>query len=271
MGMDLRKVLSVVVFVVGVVVFSVSRAHAAGEVLVVGATPVPHAEILEKAKALLAAQGIDLQVRVFTDYVTPNLALKDGSLDANYFQHLPYLQDFDKANKAGLVSAGAVHYEPLAVYSKKISSLAALKAGDKVAIPNDVSNGARALILLQDNGLLKLKNPGDLNATVKDIESYGVNIEIIEIEAAQLPRALSSVAAAVINGNYAIDAGLSPLTDALVSEASGSVAAKTYANLVAVRPGDEARPAIKALLAVLHSKEIKDFITTRYKGAVVPE
>ncbi len=267
--MDLKKIVSIAILIAGVVMLAVPCAQA-NEILVVGATPVPHAEILEKAKALLAAQRIDLQVKVFTDYVTPNLALNAGSLDANYFQHLPYLQDFNKANKAGLVSAGVVHYEPLAVYSKKITSLAGLKPGDKIAIPNDVSNGARALLLLQDNGLLKLRNPADLGATVKDIESYSVNIEIVEIEAAQLPRALESVAAAVINGNYAIDAGLSPLTDALASESSGSVAAKTYANLVAVRPGDESRPAIKALIAVLHSPQIKEFITTRYKGAVVP-
>lgn len=258
------------VLVVAVLLFLAFRAQAGDHVLVIGATPVPHAEILERAKVLLAKKGINLEIKVFTDYMTPNLALKSKGLDANYFQHLPYLNDFNKANLAELVSAGSVHYEPLALYSKKIKALAELKPGDKIAIPNDVSNEARALILLQDNGVIKLKDPANLNATIKDIENYGVKVSLVEIEAAQIPRTLSSVAAAVINGNYAIDAGLSPLTDAIVSETSSSVAAKTYANLVAVRKGDEGRPEIKELLAVLHSEEIKQFIKSRYKGAVVP-
>ena len=268
--MRLKQILWVGGLVVGIVLFSVCRAQASGKVLVVGATPVPHAEILGKAKVLLAARGIDLQVKIFTDYVTPNLALNDKSLDANFFQHLPYLEDFNKANHAELVSAGAVHYEPLAVYSRKIKGLAELKEGAKVAVPNDVSNEGRALILLKDNGIITLKDPSNLNSTLKDIEHYSVKIEFVEVEAAQLPRALDSVAAAVINGNYAIDAGLSPLSDALVSEAASSVAAKTYANIVAVRKGDEDRLEIKALLAVLQSDEIKQFINERYKGAVVP-
>jgi len=265
-----RKILSIVILMAGIVLFFTFRAQAKNDVLVVGATPVPHAEILEKAKALLAAKGIDLQIKVFTDYMTPNLALNAKSLDANYFQHLPYLEDFNKANSASLVSAGAVHFEPLALYSKKIKALGDLRPRDKIAVPNDVTNEARALILLQDNGIIKLKNPSDLNATIKDIESYNVKIELVEIEAAQLSRVLNSVTAAVINGNYAIDVGLSPLTNALVSELSNSITAKTYANLIAVRKGDEGRPAIRELLEVLHSQEIKQFIKTRYNGAVVP-
>jgi D-methionine transport system substrate-binding protein len=202
--------------------------------------------------------------------MTPNLALKDGSLDANYFQHLPYLENFNKANNASIVSAGSVHFEPLAVYSVKIKRLNQLKDGDKIAIPNDVTNEARALILLQNNGVIKLRNSGDLNATVKDIQKYIVKVTLIEIESAQLPRALSSVAAAVINGNYAIDAGFSPLKDALVTESSDSAAAVTYGNIVAVRKGDTGRHAVKELMDALHSKEIKRFITSRYGGAVVP-
>jgi D-methionine transport system substrate-binding protein len=246
-----------------------ARAKAKAEVLIIGATPVPHAEILEQAKVLLKRKGIDLQIKVFTDYMTPDLALQDKSLDANYFQHLPYLENFNKAHGTTLVAAGAVHYEPLGVYAAHIKALGQLHAGDKVAIPNDVTNEARALILLQDNGILKLKNPKDLNATVKDVQSYAVKITLVEIEAAQLPRVLNSVAAAVINGNYAIDAGFSPLKDALAAEGSGSVAAKTYANIVAVRQGETERQAVKELLAVLHSPEIREFIKTRYKGAVV--
>ena len=268
--MNRKRILSVAVLIVTIVFGMASRAQAKDVVLLIGATPVPHAEILEKAKTLLAAKGVDLQIKVFTDYMTPNLALNNKSLDANYFQHLPYLEDFNNANKSQLVSAGTVHYEPLAIYSKKIKDLKELQAGEKVAIPNDVSNEARALILLQDNGIIKLKNPDDLNTSIKDIESYSIKIELVEIEAAQLPRALGSVTAAVINGNYAIDAGLSPLTDALASESSTSIAAKTYANLVAVRKGDEGRPEIRELLAALHSEEIREFIKTRYKGAVVP-
>jgi D-methionine transport system substrate-binding protein len=264
-----RKIFSIILLMIGIVLSFTFRVQAKNEVLVIGATPVPHAEILEKAKVLLAAKGVDLQIKIFTDYMTPNLALNSKSLDANYFQHLPYLEDFNKANSASLVSAGAVHFEPLALYSTKIKALGDLRPGDKIAVPNDVTNEARALILLQDNGIIKLKNPRDLNATIKDVESYNVKIALIEIEAAQLPRVLSSVTAAVINGNYAIDVGLSVLTNALVSESSNSITAKTYANIIAVRQGDEDRPEIKALLAVLHSKEIRQFIKERYKGAVV--
>lgn len=245
-------------------------AYAGDDVLVIGATPVPHAEILEKAKVLLKAKGIDLQIKVFTDYMTPNLALMNKSLDANYFQHLPYLKNFNEANSASLVSAGAVHYEPLGVYSRKIKSLRELRAGGKIAIPNDVTNEARALLLLQANGIIKLKDPYKLNATIKDIQSYFVKVTLVEIEAAQLSRVLDSVSAAVINGNYAIDAGFSPYKDALAREEADSAAAGTYANIVAVRKGDADRPLLKELLVVLRSQAIKDFIKTRYKGAVVP-
>jgi len=238
--------------------------------LVVGATPAPHAEILEEAKKYLQEKGIELEIKVFTDYTTPNTALADGSLDANYFQHLPYLEDFCAENNLDLVSAGPVHYEPMGLYSEKIKSLSELKDGDQIAVPNDVTNEARALLLLQDNGILTLKDPNNLKATKADIADYKVKVEIVELEAAQISRVLPDVTAAIINGNYAIDAGLNPATDAIVSEEADSLAAQTYANIVAVRSGDENREDIKALYEVLTSDEIKAFINEKYQGAVVP-
>jgi D-methionine transport system substrate-binding protein len=224
---------------------------------------------LEKAKIELAKRGIDLQIKVFTDYVTPNIALNDKSLDVNFFQHLPYLNDFNAARKLSLVSIASIHYEPLGLYSKKIKKLNELKDGDKIAIPNDVTNEARALILLQENGILKLKDQSNLKSTKNDIQSYSVKVSIVEVDAAQLTRSLQSVSAAVINGNYAIDAKLNPATDAIVHENAASVAAKTYGNIIVVRKGDENKPSIKALVEVLKSKEIKDFINQKYKGAVL--
>ncbi|MDS1029000.1 MetQ/NlpA family ABC transporter substrate-binding protein [Bacillota bacterium LX-D] len=238
--------------------------------LVIGATPVPHAEILEKAKEMLAKKNIELDIKVFTDYVTPNTALAEKSLDANYFQHLPYLEDFNKQNNTDLVSTAAIHYEPMGLYSKKIKALTELKAGDKIAVPNDVTNEARALLLLQDNGILKLKDPNNLKATKKDIAEYKVKVEIVELEAAQISRTLPDVTAAVINGNYAIDAKLNPSKDAIVTEGQTSLAAKTYANIVVVRKGDENRPEIKALDEVLKSPEMKKFIEEKYQGSVLP-
>jgi len=238
--------------------------------LIIGASPVPHAEILEKAKEILKKKGIELEIKVFTDYVVPNLALADKNLDANYFQHIPYLESFSKEKKLSLVSAGAVHFEPLGFYSKKIKSLKGLKDGDKVAVPNDVTNEARSLILLQKAGLITLKDQTNLKSTKADITSYKVKIVIVELEAAQITRSLASVTGAVINGNYAIDAGLNPAKDAIVSENAKSAAAKTYANIVAIRKGDEKRPEIIELIKVLKSKEIKKFIAEKYKGAVIP-
>jgi D-methionine transport system substrate-binding protein len=241
-----------------------------GGKIVVGATPAPHAEILEEAKKLLQEKGYELEIKVFTDYATPNTALADGSLDANYFQHLPYLEDFSEENNLDLISTGPVHYEPMGLYSDKITSLNELKDGDKIAVPNDVTNEARALLLLQDNGILTLKDPSNLQATKTDIAEYAVKVEIVELEAAQISRALPDVTAAIINGNYAIDAGLNPATDAIVAEEADSLAAQTYANIVAVRNGDENRDDLKALYEVLTSNEIKSFIEEKYQGAVVP-
>jgi D-methionine transport system substrate-binding protein len=255
------------VFVIGFSAFSFSESK--NTKIIIGASPVPHAEILEKAKLILAKQGVDLEIKVFTDYVLPNLALSDKSLDANYFQHLPYLEDFSKEKNLSLASAGAIHFEPLGLYSAKIKSLKELKDGDKIAVPNDVTNEARSLILLQDNEILKLKDPKNLKSTKKDIASYKVKVEIVELEAAQIARSINSVSAIVLNGNYALEAKLSP-DKAIVSERNNSVAAKTYGNIVAVRKGDEKRKEIITLIAVLKSAEIKKFIKEKYKGSVVP-
>ncbi len=252
------------------VVYTNSSAQKKPVKIVVGATPVPHAEILMKVRPLLAKQGIDLEVKVFTDYVIPNLALADRSLDANYFQHVAYLENFSKEKKLALVSVGAVHYEPLGLYSKQIKRIRDIKSGDKIAVPNDVTNEARSLMLLQNIGLITLKDPSNLNSTKGDIKSYKTKIEIVELEAAQITRALQSVTAAVINGNYAIDAGLNPMTDALVVERKDSAAAKRYGNVVVVRKGDENRRGIRELVKALKSTEIKKFIVDKYKGAVVP-
>lgn len=234
--------------------------------LKVGATAVPHAEILEQVKPILAKEGIDLQIVTFNDYVQPNLALNDGELDANYFQHKPYLDEFASEHSVKLVSAGGVHIEPMGVYSKKIKALTDLPDGATIAIPNDPTNGGRALLLLAKNGVITLKDNDNIKATVQDITENSKNIKFQEVEAAQLPRVLDDVDAAVINTNYAMEAGFVPEKDALAIEDSTS----PYVNIVAVREGDENKPAIKKLIEALHSDAIKQFIEDKYKGAVVP-
>lgn len=237
--------------------------------LVVGATPSPHAEILKEVQSILKEKGIELEIKEFTDYVQPNLALQDKTLDANYFQHQPYLDDFNSKNKTDIVSAGKIHYEPLGLYPGKTKTLDALAEGASVAVPNDTTNEARALLLLEKQGLIKVKADAGLNATVKDIIDNPKKIQIKELEAAQLSRALPDVDLAVINGNYAIEAGLNVATDALAKEESDSVAAQTFANIIAIRKGDENREDIKALVEALKSPEVKKFIEEKYKGAVV--
>ena len=248
-----------------------SEASATGELetVTVGASPAPHAEILEAAKDAMAAKGYDLEIVEYVDYVQPNLALESGDLDANYFQHITYLEDFNAERGTHLVSAGSIHYEPFGIYAGKTASLEELADGAQVAVPNDATNEARALLLLEAQGLIKLQDGAGLAATKNDIVENPKNLDIVEIEAAQIPRSLSSVDVAVINGNYAIDAGLS-VADALAVEASDSEAAEKYANVVAVQEGHENDPAIQALVEVLKSDEIKDFIETTYAGAVVP-
>lgn len=237
--------------------------------IVVGASPTPHAIILKEAAKLLKAKGYDLEVKEFSDYVLPNTALEDKQLDANYFQHQPYLDSFNKEKGTHIVSAGAIHYEPFGIYAGKTKSLADLKDGATVAVPNDTSNEARALLLLQAQGLIKLKSGAGITATQKDIAENKKNLKFREIEAAQLVRSLPDVDIAIINGNYALEGGLK-VESALAVEAADSLAATTYANIIAVRQGDENREDIKALVEVLKSDEIKTFIKDNFKGAVVP-
>ena len=238
------------------------------KVITVGASPSPHAEILAVAKDVLAEQGYTLDVKEYSDYIQPNVALSAGDLDANYFQHKPYLDDYNKNNSTDLVSAAAIHYEPFGLYSTTIKSLDELKDGDKVAVPNDATNEARALLLLQDNGVIKLKDDAGLSATKNDIVENPKNLDITEIEAAQLPRSINNVAIAAINGNYAVEAGLK-VSDAIAVEAKDSLAAETYANIVAVRPDNKDDEKIKALISALQSDKVKSFIDEKYQGAVV--
>lgn len=238
--------------------------------ITVAASATPHAEILEYAKDKLKEQGYDLQVTVFDDYVKPNEVVESGDFDANYFQHVPYLESFNEEKGTHLVDAGDIHYEPFGIYPGTKKSLDELEDGDTIAVPNDTTNEARALLLLQDNGVLTLKEGAGLTATVNDIESTTKDIKIQELEAAQVPRVLNEVAFAVINGNYAVEAGLSVADDAIAYEASDSEAAKTYVNIIAVKEGNENNEGIVALVDALKSDEIKDFINETYNGAVIP-
>ena len=235
-------------------------------VLKVGATPVPHAEILNEIKPLLAKDGIDLQIIEFTDYVKPNLSLNDKEIDANFFQHEPYLKKFAADRKLDLVNLVAVHIEPMGVYSKKLKDIKSVPDGAKVAIPNDPTNGGRALNILAKAGLIKLKDGVGISATVGDIVENPKNLKITEAEAAMLPRTLDDVDLAVINSNFAMEAKLNPTKDALFIEPKDS----PYANIVAVRKGDENRKEIQALKNALTSPEVKKFIEEKYKGAVIP-
>ena len=237
--------------------------------ILVGASPSPHAEILKEAQKLMLDKGYNLEIKEYTDYVQPNNALEAGDLDANYFQHYPYLEQFNEQYGTKLVSAGTIHYEPFGIYAGKTADLSALADKAKVAVPNDVTNEARALLLLEAQGLLVLKEDAGLHATRNDIVENPKNLEIIEIEAAQIPRSLQDVDIAVINGNYAIAAGLK-VSEALAVEASDSMAATTYGNVVAVREGDENTEGIKALVEVLKSEEIRKFMEEKYEKAVVP-
>ncbi len=237
--------------------------------LVVGASPSPHGEILKEVQSVLKEKGIELEIKEFTDYVQPNLALQDKTLDANYFQHKPYLDDFNAQNKTDIVSAAQIHYEPLGLYPGKVKSLDAITDGATIAVPNDTTNEARALLLLETIGLIKVKPDAGLKATVKDIIENPKNIKVKELEAAQLSRALPDVDLAVINGNYAIEAGFNVAKDALAKEEANSVAAQTFANIIAVRKGDENREDIKALIEALKSDKVKKFIEEKYQGAVV--
>ena len=242
----------------------------AGTKLVVAASPTPHAEILEVAKEILAEQGITLEIKEFSDYVQPNLVTENGEVDANYFQHTPYLDSFNAENGTHLVSVGAIHYEPFGIYPGKSDDLANIADGATIAVPNDTTNEARALQLLAAQGIITVREGAGLTATVNDIEENPHNVKIQEIEAAQLPRTVQDVDFAVINGNFAMEAGFSVGKDALATEDASSEAAQTYANVLVVKEGNENSPAIQALLAALQSDKVRDFINETFDGAVVP-
>ena len=239
------------------------------KVITVGASPAPHAEILEVVKEVLAEEGYTLDIQEYNDYIIPNEAVESGENDANYFQHITYLDNFNKENGTHLVSVASIHYEPFGIYAGRVSNLADLPDGAQIGIPNDPTNGGRALLLLQEQGLIKLADNVGLEPTKLDIVENPLNLDIVEMEAAQLPRVLTDVDMAVINGNYAIDAGLD-LSDALAVEADDSEAASAYANVVAVANGNENSDKIKALVAALQSDEVKQFMEETYGGAVVP-
>lgn len=240
--------------------------HAENVKLTVAASPVPHAEILEALKPTLAKQGVDLQIKVFNDYVLPNTQVEEKQLDANFFQHIPYLDKFNKDRGTHLVVASKpVHIEPFAAYSSKYKKVADLPQGATVAIPNDPTNAGRALLLLDQGGLIKLKDRKNIYPTTKDIVSNPKNIKIKELEAATLPRVLNQVDIALINANYALEAKLNPKRDALFTETTSP-----YANLLVARPDNKDSVAMKKLAAALNSPEAKKFIESKYQGAVIP-
>ena len=238
--------------------------------ITVAASSTPHAEILAVAKEVLAKDGWTLNVTEYADFVVPNNVVEDGEMDANYFQHQPYLDTFNAENGTHLVTVAAVHYEPLGIYAGTKSALSELAAGDKIAVPNDGSNRARALLLLEAQGLIKLTEGVGMEATVLDIAENALGLEIYEMEAAQIAGVLDSVAMGVINGNYALAAGLNAGTDALATEDAASISATTYANILVVKEGNEKSEKIEALKKALLSAEVKDFINNTYSGAVVP-
>lgn len=245
-----------------------SSSDASSTVIRVGASPSPHAEILEFAKDQLAAKGYELEIVEFTDYVMPNVALYEGDLDANFFQHTPYLDNYNEQNGTDLVSACKVHFEPMGLYSETLTSVSDVAEGSKVGVPNDPTNEARALNLLEAQGLIKLREGAGLNATPLDIEENPLNLEFVELEAAQLPRNLSEFAIAAINGNYAIEAGI--LDKVIVNEAADSESAQEYANILAVQSGELETDKIKALVEALTSDETREFINTQYEDQFIP-
>lgn len=237
--------------------------------LKVAASPTPHAEILAQVVDVLAEQGIDLQVTEYGDYIIPNTAVEEGDEDANFFQHTPYLERFNEENGTHLVSVAKIHYEPMGIYPGTTATIEELPDGAVIAVPNDVTNEARALLLLQDLGLITIDEAAGLNATPNDITSNPKNLQFKELEAAMLPQVVGEVDMSIINSNFAIQGGLNPAEDALASESADSVAADTYANILVVKEGNENNEAIQALIAALQSDAVKEFIETTYSGSVV--
>jgi len=267
----MKKALSTILILTAMVTLLAACGNktADDKTIVIGASSAPHAEILKVAQAALEEEGYTLDIKVYDDYILPNTATEDGDLDANYFQHQPYLTDFNAENNTHLVSVGSIHYEPYGIYAGTESDLANLPDGAKIAVPNDSTNEARALQLLADNGLIKLTEGIGLEAKKTDIIENPKNFEIVEMEAAVIPTCRDSVAVAVINGNYAIGAGLK-VSEALAAEKSDSIAAQTYANVLVVKEGNENLPKIQALLKALQSDTVKTYIESTYDGAVVP-
>ena len=264
-----KRLIALTLAVLLVLALGACSGKADSKTIKVGATPAPHAEILEVAKEILAKEGYTLEITEFDDYIMPNTAVEEGELDANYFQHITYMNGFNADNGTHLVSAGAIHYEPFGLYAGKTASLDALADGAQIAIPNDATNGGRALLLLAEQGLITLADDCGLEPTVQDIVDNPKNLEIVELEALLLPTTLQDVDMAVINGNYAIDAGLK-IADALAVESTDGVAAEAYANVVAVKEGNENSEAVKALVKALESEEVRTFIGETYQGAVMP-
>ena len=240
------------------------------KVITVAASPTPHAEILKVAAEVLEEEGWKLEITEYNDYVVPNNVVEDEEIDANYFQHQPYLDTFNEENGTHLVSVAMIHYEPFGIYAGTKDSIEALQKGDKIAIPNDGSNRARALLLLEAQGIIKLAEDVGMDATVLDITEKSVDVNIVEMEAAQIAGVRDSVALAVINGNYALLAGLNAGTDAIAVEDAESISAQTYANILVVKEGNEEDPKIEALKNALLSDQVRDFINETYEGAVVP-
>ncbi len=238
--------------------------------ITVAASATPHAEILEAAKPILAEQGWDLEVTIYDDYVLPNEVVESGEFDANYFQHVPYLDSFNEERGTHLVEVGKIHYEPFGIYPGTKASLDDIAEGDVIAVPNDTTNEARALLLLQDNGIITLKDGAGLTATVNDIAENPYNVQIQELAAEQVARVKDEVAFVVLNGNYALEAGFSVSKDSIAYETSDSEAAKTYVNVIVVKEGNEDNEGVKALVDVLKSDEIKEYINSTYDGAVIP-
>ena len=266
----MKKIIAIALVLVMALSLAACGGTADEKTITIAASATPHAEILAVAKEVLAADGWTLEIVEYADYVVPNTVVDDGEMDANYFQHQPYLDTFNAENGTKLVSVAAIHYEPFGIYTGTKDSLDGLEEGDKVAVPNDGSNRARALLLLEAQGLITLKEGVGMEATVLDIVENPISLEIVEMEAAQIAGVRDSVALAVINGNYALLAGLNVSKDAIASEDAASVSAQTYANILVVKEGNETTEKTEALKAALFSEEVKIFINETYSGAVVP-
>ena len=258
------------VLAVGLTACGGEEKKADDKTITVAASPTPHAEILEEAKGLLKEKGYTLEIKEFDDCPQQNVVVDEGEFDANYFQHQPYLDNFNEEKGSDLVSAAKIHYEPLGIYPGASEDLEKIKDGAKIAVPNDATNEARALLLLEENGIITLKEDAGLNATKKDVEENPHNVEIVELDAAQIARVVDELDFVVLNGNYALDAGFNVQTDAIAKEEADSEAAQTYANIIAVKKENKDSEKIKALVEVLQSEEIGKFITDTYEGAVVP-